>query len=276
MAKTQTGTPYYASPEVCRDQPYSNPSDTWLIGYVIYEMATLKPPFRATDLKDLFRKISDGIYEKLPYQYSKELNFMIASLQKPNYELILNDSTIKKYIDQFELQSQQQQQYFKAQLFQTILLPKNLKQLQIKLLTPLYDIKQPIQQLPNQPKSTRSVSFNEQKYTERSKSHTPQCQKKQPNVISNQQIPRPKIPLAPAKQQQPVNVLNDPKNYKPQDRTVSAMRAQSPCSVRKSIDQKQNQNPSPLARKSNPYIKNNDENTNANILKKRNIMPLKR
>ena len=35
---TQTGTPYYASPEVWRDEPYSYKSDLWSIGCVIYEL----------------------------------------------------------------------------------------------------------------------------------------------------------------------------------------------------------------------------------------------
>lgn len=42
---TQTGTPYYASPEVWRDEPYDFKSDIWSLGCVIYEMITLQPPF---------------------------------------------------------------------------------------------------------------------------------------------------------------------------------------------------------------------------------------
>ena len=36
MAKTQTGTPYYASPEVWKDQPYDKKSDIWSLGCVFY------------------------------------------------------------------------------------------------------------------------------------------------------------------------------------------------------------------------------------------------
>lgn len=48
---TQTGTPYYASPEVWKDKPYDQKSDIWSIGCVLYEMATLRPPFVAQDMK---------------------------------------------------------------------------------------------------------------------------------------------------------------------------------------------------------------------------------
>lgn len=32
LSYTQTGTPYYASPEVWKDQPYDNKSDIWSLG----------------------------------------------------------------------------------------------------------------------------------------------------------------------------------------------------------------------------------------------------
>jgi NIMA (never in mitosis gene a)-related kinase len=47
---TQTGTPYYASPEVWKDQPYNEKSDIWSLGCVLYEMICLKPPFFSEDL----------------------------------------------------------------------------------------------------------------------------------------------------------------------------------------------------------------------------------
>jgi NIMA (never in mitosis gene a)-related kinase 1/4/5 len=47
---TQTGTPYYASPEVWRDEPYGPKSDIWSLGCVLFEMSTLRPPFQASDM----------------------------------------------------------------------------------------------------------------------------------------------------------------------------------------------------------------------------------
>lgn len=57
---TQTGTPYYASPEVWKDEPYDVKSDVWSLGCVIYEMVTLKPPFQAEDMQGLYQKILKG------------------------------------------------------------------------------------------------------------------------------------------------------------------------------------------------------------------------
>ena len=54
MLHTQTGTPYYASPEVWKDKPYDSKSDIWSLGCVLYEMASLLPPFRAAHMTGLY------------------------------------------------------------------------------------------------------------------------------------------------------------------------------------------------------------------------------
>ena len=41
IMKTQTGTPYYASPEVWLDKPYTSKCDIWSLGCVIYELTSL-------------------------------------------------------------------------------------------------------------------------------------------------------------------------------------------------------------------------------------------
>lgn len=70
LMHTQTGTPYYASPEVWQDKPYDNKCDIWSLGCVIYELAALKPPFRANSMKDLAARVVKGVYPPLPKTYS--------------------------------------------------------------------------------------------------------------------------------------------------------------------------------------------------------------
>lgn len=70
---TQTGTPYYASPEVWKDQPYDLKSDIWSFGCVIYEMCSLVPPFRADDMNGLFKRVLKGQYPAIPSHYSMDM-----------------------------------------------------------------------------------------------------------------------------------------------------------------------------------------------------------
>ncbi len=81
---TQTGTPYYASPEVWNDKPYDSKSDIWSMGCVIYEMASLKPPFRAEDMEGLYKKVNQGEFKKLPSHFSVDLNNLIKSMLRVN------------------------------------------------------------------------------------------------------------------------------------------------------------------------------------------------
>ena len=93
---TQTGTPYYASPEVWNDTPYNSKSDIWSLGCVLYETLTLYPPFRASDMNALYKKVVKGVYEEAPSQYSRDLKRLINSMLmvkpelRPTCEQILN------------------------------------------------------------------------------------------------------------------------------------------------------------------------------------------
>ena len=84
---TQTGTPYYASPEVWKDEPYDEKSDIWSLGCVLYELIALKPPFRAEDMEGLFKKVTRGIYQRLPQEYSQDLNGIIRALLQVNPDI---------------------------------------------------------------------------------------------------------------------------------------------------------------------------------------------
>lgn len=84
---TQTGTPYYASPEVWKDKPYDYKSDIWSLGCVLYEMIALQPPFKADDMEELFKKVTRGIYPRIPGQYSQDLSSMVRSLLQVNPDM---------------------------------------------------------------------------------------------------------------------------------------------------------------------------------------------
>ena len=72
--QTQTGTPYYACPEVWLNKPYNFKSDIWSLGCVMYEMAALRPPFKAGDMPGLSKKVTQAYYPPLPTRYSKEFH----------------------------------------------------------------------------------------------------------------------------------------------------------------------------------------------------------
>lgn len=80
LLHTQTGTPYYASPEVWLDKPYDYKSDIWSLGCVLYEMCTHQPPFRASDMKGLYTKVIRGSYPPIPAVYSLDLSNMVKAM----------------------------------------------------------------------------------------------------------------------------------------------------------------------------------------------------
>jgi NIMA (never in mitosis gene a)-related kinase len=82
LVRTQTGTPFYASPEVWRDEPYGSPSDVWSLGCILYEMCYLRPPFQGKDLNELYKNVQRGEYEPIPKIYSRELEQIIQSCLK--------------------------------------------------------------------------------------------------------------------------------------------------------------------------------------------------
>ena len=80
ILQTQTGTPYYASPEVWQDKPYDNKSDIWSLGCVLYELIALNPPFTAKDMKGLYHRVLKGVYPKIPSHYSSDLNAILKAM----------------------------------------------------------------------------------------------------------------------------------------------------------------------------------------------------
>lgn len=51
------GTPLYLSPEVINLQTYDHRVDVWAFGCVMYELATLEPPFIGENMRVLMSNI---------------------------------------------------------------------------------------------------------------------------------------------------------------------------------------------------------------------------
>ena len=84
LSYTQTGTPYYASPEVWRDEAYDIKSDIWSLGWVLYEMITLKPPFRAENMQGLYKRVLKGQYPKISDKFSVDIQTIVRILIQVN------------------------------------------------------------------------------------------------------------------------------------------------------------------------------------------------
>jgi NIMA (never in mitosis gene a)-related kinase len=103
-ASTMIGTPYYLSPEIVLNKPYSFESDIWSLGVLLYEMMALKMPFDAISLPMLTLKIMKGEYPPPPKIYSEDLRKLVSSLlnvnpqKRPNINQVLKFSIIRNRI----------------------------------------------------------------------------------------------------------------------------------------------------------------------------------
>ena len=91
-ASTCIGTPYYLSPEICKEKPYNSKGDVWALGCILYELSTFNKPFSASNPAALILKIINGNYVPLNEinngrKYSEELQNMINNILQKDYLL---------------------------------------------------------------------------------------------------------------------------------------------------------------------------------------------
>ena len=89
VALTQIGTPLYMCPEVCENHPYTNKSDIWSLGCIVYELATFEKPFMAGSLIALAFKIIDEKPKEIGERYSKFFKDLVDSMMQklPAYRI---------------------------------------------------------------------------------------------------------------------------------------------------------------------------------------------
>ena len=143
MDHTQTGTPYYASPEVWNNDSYDSKSDIWSLACITYEMLTLNPPFRAESFEGLYKKVIAGKYSKISDKYSNDMSqllkllFKVNPKERPSCGEILKHPLIQKRIEFFKAQLGLDKENIDMiddnELLKTIRISKNLVGMQEKL-----------------------------------------------------------------------------------------------------------------------------------------------
>jgi len=93
-AMSTVGTPYYMSPEVCRNDPYNWKSDVWALGCVLYEICALKRAFESSSLAGLIYRIVNDRHDEIPGFYSQDMNDLISQLLAKSLESRLSLSEV--------------------------------------------------------------------------------------------------------------------------------------------------------------------------------------
>jgi len=76
-AATMIGTPYYMSPEMYENKPYTHKSDIWALGCILYELCTLKRAFAGQNIMSLIFQIIQSDVKPIPKIYSNDLSNMV-------------------------------------------------------------------------------------------------------------------------------------------------------------------------------------------------------
>jgi len=113
-ASTLIGTPYYMSPEIFQNIPYSYKSDMWSFGCCIYELLTLRHAFHAKDMNSLVYAVMkkdpptvpNGLYSPTLVDLAKRL-LCRDPILRPSPQQYLKHGFIKSYIQQFLKNTQQ-------------------------------------------------------------------------------------------------------------------------------------------------------------------------
>jgi len=106
LAKTGIGTPFYLAPEVLLGRPYDRKCDIWSVGVILYELVTLKKPFKAENIATLARKVIKGDYKPPPAYYSSHLGRVLRALlqvqpeKRPDARELLLDKYIGAWVPQ--------------------------------------------------------------------------------------------------------------------------------------------------------------------------------
>merc|ERR1711971_208246 len=102
MAQTQTGTPYYLSPELCNGEGYGSKSDIWALGIIVYEMINFHLPFNERGLGRLMKSITKSNFEPLSPKYTNGFRILTQQMlskdprSRPSSKQIIESDALEK------------------------------------------------------------------------------------------------------------------------------------------------------------------------------------
>ena len=108
-ANTLIGTPYYLSPEICKEKPYNEKSDIWALGCILYELCTFEHPFDADNQIALIKKILNSKPKPISNIFDINFNKIIMKLlqkdmsRRPSCQIILKDEYLMKKAKELKL-----------------------------------------------------------------------------------------------------------------------------------------------------------------------------
>ena len=106
-AATMVGTPYYMSPEMYENKPYTHKSDIWALGCILYELCTLKRAFDGSNIMALIFQIIKSEVKPIPKIYSKDLQILVKKILnkdpkvRPSISQIFKQKIIRKTMKNF-------------------------------------------------------------------------------------------------------------------------------------------------------------------------------
>ena len=106
---SRVGSPFYMSPEICKNLPYGTPSDVWSMGCVLYEMLCLQPAFYAENMMLVLDRICAAAYDAPPPDAcSEDIRQLLSEMlqldpdARPATQEVLQHPALRPVLQQLE------------------------------------------------------------------------------------------------------------------------------------------------------------------------------